>query len=585
MIEDHILDELKAQTAADYEVLGPLSATNTRLCVLARERASGDLVVFRLDQEGDEDEFDLHIIREIDSTVGSEHTLCPRCGREGVSWIGTCASCGAKLGARDSTLQSLSDKELLETVRDAATVEGDVVGMIRREPSGAPVFFARKGLGALRGFALWADEDVEDDEFHLVPIWGEPRSVDPSFPSSNPQPDSAATPRHPAAPPSTHKRSPAPKQPPVASSPRGGASSVGSSSGAAAGPTTPSGPSSQAPNPPSSTPWYDDQPEGEQGSRKGWVIGAAAVGIVAIGVLLLDPFGGGSPAVDPEPPTDVVQTAPNEADDLGAAATGLAADSSVADGPTDGEDAPTTVAETPPPQRQATPSEQPTSRPTPRLGTVSVLGSFPDGTRISVNGRAIDGTTVQETPGRYTLAISAPGYFPTTAEFEIEAGITKRWSPTLRRLTTETESPPQRDQPQAETPPVRSDPPVSQPEAAPADPTSAILQSLETYRSALESHDMAQLRDAFFGIPPSEEERWEPFFAQFNEGRFSNLSVGLDAAPPEITPDGERAEVAFSLTLSYVDPNGSPPGRPIPLRAVLRGGSQGWLLIRIDPGD
>jgi len=212
---------------------------------------------------------------------------------------------------------------------------------------------------------------------------------------------------------------------------------------------------------------------------------------------------------------------------------------------------------------------------------VRVEGTFPSGTRISVDGSVVSGTSFARPPGRYTVAVAAPGYFPTTTELRVEAGTTQSWRPELRRLerTVEPETEPEVEE---ETPPATGG---AEPEAAPspADAGQAIAQVLERYRAALQSHNMGSLREAFFGIPSSEEQRWEPFFDQFTEGRFSDLVVGLDAQPPRFFDGDTRAEVDFALTLRYTDPNGAPPPNPIPLRAVLRGSADGWLLLRIDP--
>ena len=557
-VADELLNLIREQTRGLYDPICRIGEDAHCVAYLGRDLESQDLVVLRLeDGGGDAEEMTLTVGHVLDGTIPPDGTHCPACPHEGYGWGIPCPKCGHTV-VHAGISSELTTEDLLEAITEAAGDQYMVLGALETEPEGT-VFFAReKATTRVVGLGLHAEAD---DHFELVQIWAEPASrAKATGPTGAPSTDEeAAT----ASVPAGAAADIGPGDEPEGSAPADEGEAIADAAAASTG--------APPPEYQGATPWASKGPPTPQrGGPSPVLLGGAVVGLVALGAVLFWPR---SP--EPQEAPEVVAEAPATADPQPVPA----GDSSVA---VDSSEAAADLTEA----EVTTPTPAPTTAasadpPAPTTGRVRIEGSFPSGTRVSVDGSVVNGTSFSRPPGRYTVAVAAPGYFPTTTELRVEAGTTQTWRPELRRLERTVEPEPEEEA----TPPAgtESEPEAGAAGAPAADATQAISQVLERYRAALQSHNMGNLRDAFFGIPSSEEQRWQPFFDQFTEGRFTDLAVGLQAQAPRFFDGDSRAEVDFSLTLRYTDPNGAPPPNPIPLRAVLRGSADGWLLLRIDP--
>jgi hypothetical protein len=151
------------------------------------------------------------------------------------------------------------------------------------------------------------------------------------------------------------------------------------------------------------------------------------------------------------------------------------------------------------------------------------------------------------------------------------------------------------DPPRREPPPATSagSPPPAQlaVQTAPADPASAdpaaeppaaptadgVEAAVRRYAQAVGSCQTPRIRQAYPGITSAEVDRWTSFFAQ-------NCRGGLRAAyekERDTRIDGTRAELVFTLTLSYTDATGNPMQLPLPMRALLEWTQGAWSLREV----
>ncbi|HEX6371363.1 MAG TPA: hypothetical protein VF006_20765 [Longimicrobium sp.] len=98
------------------------------------------------------------------------------------------------------------------------------------------------------------------------------------------------------------------------------------------------------------------------------------------------------------------------------------------------------------------------------------------------------------------------------------------------------------------------------------------------YASAVASGQTSRITRAYPGITPAEVDRWNRFFAPLGPDAGLRASHEVVSGP---TLDGNRAEVIFTLTLSYQNPAGTPEYRSLPLRAVLRWTGTAWSLQEV----
>jgi hypothetical protein len=102
--------------------------------------------------------------------------------------------------------------------------------------------------------------------------------------------------------------------------------------------------------------------------------------------------------------------------------------------------------------------------------------------------------------------------------------------------------------------------------------------AIARYASAVASRQTSRITRAYPGITPAEVDRWNRFFAPLGPDAGLRASHEVVSGP---TLDGNRAEVIFTLTLSYQNPAGAPEDRSLPLRAVLRWTGTAWSLQEV----
>ncbi len=115
---------------------------------------------------------------------------------------------------------------------------------------------------------------------------------------------------------------------------------------------------------------------------------------------------------------------------------------------------------------------------------------------------------------------------------------------------------------------------VEAPAAAPApDPRSAIQDVVESYRRAIESRDLSELRRAYPGMTPEQEDAWREFFANVDD-----LTAELRIVDLEISGDDARGRM--EATYQYrMNRNQT---RTFEFRATFRRGPQGWTLTEVE---
>jgi hypothetical protein len=101
--------------------------------------------------------------------------------------------------------------------------------------------------------------------------------------------------------------------------------------------------------------------------------------------------------------------------------------------------------------------------------------------------------------------------------------------------------------------------------------------AVRQYAQAVGSCQTSRLSRAYPGITEAEVLRWERFFRQNCGG---GVRTGFVAEAPA-SVDGTRAELLFTLTLSYADGTGRTVEQPLPLRAVLEWRAGAWSLREV----
>ncbi|MGH7530101.1 MAG: protein kinase domain-containing protein [Gemmatimonadales bacterium] len=114
------------------------------------------------------------------------------------------------------------------------------------------------------------------------------------------------------------------------------------------------------------------------------------------------------------------------------------------------------------------------------------------------------------------------------------------------------------------------------PAAAPAvDPRAAIEGVIAAYGQALESRDMAQVRRAYPGLTPAQEQAWQELFRSVRR-----LTARLTVTT--VTVSGSTADAAVSGVYEYENATtGRPERRPAAFRATLSLDSAGWRITSI----
>src|SRR5688572_17275884 len=194
-IDPQLLQLVSEATQGEYAILGELGRDGDRSYFLARELATGALVVLgmweELDPEGTP-QIAVSVFRQIDATMPAPGALCHACGGVVDRWERFCLSCGADLSgaAADDSVPGGSREALLAAVKAAAEDGYDVLGTIDRAEGGGVVYFAfEESTGRLVGLSLQQQDDptTSELEYELVVTW-----CTPDAPAAAPTPAAPA---------------------------------------------------------------------------------------------------------------------------------------------------------------------------------------------------------------------------------------------------------------------------------------------------------------------------------------------------------------------------------------------------------
>lgn len=226
-----------------------------------------------------------------------------------------------------------------------------------------------------------------------------------------------------------------------------------------------------------------------------------------------------------------------------------------------GEEEPT-VAEpgTPLPDTQQAPVDTVPAAPAPvATAWIVVAGELPDGASVVLSDGAgrtwpLSEQRVHVPPGRYTIDFHAPGYESEREAIVLVSGRLERWTPELRPVRA----------PEAAPPPTR----VSE------EDRTAILDAIRPFVAAFDRRDPDVVLAA---LPPSEHPRWRRVL---ESDEITDFSATLSAASP-VRPEGARASVSFTVTVSYRD-QGEPQGSHVTYYAYTERRDAGWRLYRLE---
>jgi len=125
------------------------------------------------------------------------------------------------------------------------------------------------------------------------------------------------------------------------------------------------------------------------------------------------------------------------------------------------------------------------------------------------------------------------------------------------------------------TPQRVAEPPAAAPRPAPVDPRPDIQRVIDEYARALESRDVDQVRRAYPGLTPAQQQSWTGFFESVR-----NLKAGLTVTAVRFA--GVTAEAIVSGVYEYDNAGtGRVERRPVTFRASLAVDSAGWRLTTI----
>jgi hypothetical protein len=121
----------------------------------------------------------------------------------------------------------------------------------------------------------------------------------------------------------------------------------------------------------------------------------------------------------------------------------------------------------------------------------------------------------------------------------------------------------------AEPPPRAAAPP------APVDPRPDIQRVMDTYARALETRDVGEVRRAYPGLTPAQQQSWKEFFQSVR-----NLKAVLAVSAVNLA--GPGAEAIVSGVYEYDNATtGRGERRPVTFRALLAVDSSGWHITAI----
>ena len=128
--------------------------------------------------------------------------------------------------------------------------------------------------------------------------------------------------------------------------------------------------------------------------------------------------------------------------------------------------------------------------------------------------------------------------------------------------------------PRAETQPPAGPPPAP-PAPSPAAVREQIVDAIQAYGRALQSGNIAQIRQAYPGLTSQQERGWRDFFQVAQ-----NLRVQLDVT--DVRPSGDAAETSVTGAIEYRNSRSRRDERqPVSFRAQMERDSDGWRIRSI----
>lgn len=152
---DELLDAVRDAAGSDFEVFGEVGRIKDgAIAYLARDLSTTKLVMLRLTAESGGKNFGLDVARELDASIASPESTCPRCGTPVRSWGRFCTQCGVDLWTDPRAGQPRSKESLLEAVREATREKYEILGEMPKAGGGI-VYFARDvGTGKLEALRV-----------------------------------------------------------------------------------------------------------------------------------------------------------------------------------------------------------------------------------------------------------------------------------------------------------------------------------------------------------------------------------------------------------------------------------------------
>jgi len=309
------------------------------------------------------------------------------------------------------------------------------------------------------------------------------------------------------------------------------------------------------------------QPERRRKRPAGLVVAGLGIPLLALALFVL--LRGGGP--EEEEVTGVVEAGPSQVRDLvPPAAPEEDRDPATGADAQEGEPVEEPEVEPPPatppvdtrPEPAPAPirEEAPPPVPLPVQARVEVAGSLPPGARLLARGEtgtvALDpGGGVELPPGSYTLEATAEGFQGDRRQVTLAAGERLQWTPVLA--------------------PVEAAVPAAFDEAA---AQFAVENSLSSLASAFRARNMDQVLRIYPSAPEEWRERWGAVVENTEQIRDLQVEV-LEVGHRTTTP--ERAEVAFTLGLSFVDFRNRANQQRHPFLASLLPEAGGWILTEL----
>jgi hypothetical protein len=108
--------------------------------------------------------------------------------------------------------------------------------------------------------------------------------------------------------------------------------------------------------------------------------------------------------------------------------------------------------------------------------------------------------------------------------------------------------------------------------APPPDPAPRIRALFEQYAAAVETRNVANIRQAYPGLLPEQAREWERFFSAVDE-------IDVELQLTRLDVHGETGEASLSGVYAFQDPGTRRPRRDsVNVVATLRRDARGWRI-------